>query len=152
MFHLLGYSINSQFSIPGCLLFNWLFKNSQFSILGCLQLGGDVVALQLPLADHKVEVLQLLLGDGDRRRDPLVFHLGVTGLFKSSLNKKEFWEGIQEVSQLLHPFVDPFHNMTRWNRHLEVFQVDRISVPDLLSCLHLKKKLQQVDLNQIICN
>ena len=98
MFHLLGYSINSQFSIPGCLLFNWLFKNSQFSILGCLQLGGDVVALQLPLADHKVEVLQLLLGDGDRRRDPLVFHLDVKGLFKSSLNKQEFWEGIQKVS------------------------------------------------------
>ena len=81
MFHLLGYSINSQ-----------------FSILGCLKLGGDVVALQLPLADHKVEVLQLLLGDGDRRRDPLVFHLDVAGLFKSSFNKQEFWEGIQEVS------------------------------------------------------
>ena len=152
MFHLLGYSINSQFSILGCLhlSYSWLFN--KFSILGCLELGGDVVALQLPLSDHKVEVLQLLLGHGDRRRDPLVFHLDVTGLFKSSLNKKEFWEGIQEVSQLLHLFVDPFHNMTRWNRHLEVFQVDRISVPDLLSCLHLKKKLQQVDLNQIICN
>ena len=115
-----------------------LFNN--FSILVCLELGGDVVALQLPLADHKVEVLQLLLGYGDRRRDPLVFHLDVAGLFKSPHNKQEFWEGIQEVSQLLHPFVDPFHNMKRCYRHLEVFQVDRISVPDLLSCLHLKKK------------
>ena len=81
----------NKFSILGCLHlgYSWLFN--KFTILGCLELGGDVVALQLPLADHKVEVLQLLLGHGDRRRDPLVFHLDVAGLFKSSLNKKEFW-------------------------------------------------------------